>query len=171
MDRTRAPRLSSPTDDEPSGRAPPPPGGGEAASLTIGQAARAACVHVETIRYYQRRGLLPLPPRPWGGQRRYDAAFVERVRFIRRAQRIGFSLEEIRGLLEIGEGSCEEVRARAERKRAELEHRIEELIALRGHLERLIASCPPGGLAEAPCPIVQSLAAGREPPPRPRPPR
>ncbi|WJW76380.1 MerR family transcriptional regulator [Thiohalobacter sp. IOR34] len=128
--------------------------------LTIGQLARRAGVHVETIRYYQRRGLLHQPPRPAGGYRRYSAASVARIQFIRRAQQLGFSLREIGELLQLGEGHCAGVRERAAAKRAQIQDQIRDLQRLQATLERLIDSCheTPG----TPCPIVQALSTEDE---------
>jgi len=125
--------------------------------LTIGRLAQAAGVHVETVRYYQRIGLVDEPPKPAAGYRRYPAATVDRICFIRRAQRLGFSLDEVRELLELGDGRCADVRARAEEKRARVDARIRELEALRATLDALIGACL-AGRDDAHCPIVESLA-------------
>ena len=83
--------------------------------LPIGALAERAGVNVETIRYYQRRGLVEEPTKPLGGQRRYSAAAVKRVVFIKRAQQLGFTLEEVKGLLRLEDGqSCGETRTLAE---------------------------------------------------------
>ncbi len=80
--------------------------------MTIGQLAEAAEVNVETVRYYHRRGLLPAPPRPIGGIRRYPAAILTRLRFIRRSQSLGFSLDEVEALLSLQDGqACNAARA------------------------------------------------------------
>src|SRR5262247_1928849 len=90
-----------------------------AQELTIGRLARAAEVSVETIRYYQRRGLLEEPAKPVGGQRRYASDAVRRLRFIRRAQRLGFTLQEVKELLLLEDGqSCRKTRLLAEEKLA-----------------------------------------------------
>ena len=86
-------------------------------SYTIGTLARAAGINVETVRYYSRRGLLKPPPKPAGGVRRYPPDTIDRLRFIKRAKQLGFTLTEIRELLAISVGNCQGVRARAERKR------------------------------------------------------
>jgi MerR family mercuric resistance operon transcriptional regulator len=127
--------------------------------MTIGRLAKAAGVNVETIRYYQRRGLLPEPPRPPGGQRRYPAAVLERLGFIRQAQQLGFSLEEIRRLLELSARQAhEEVRNLAQRKRDTLEVRLNELNRMHHRLGELIEESrrrAPG----MPCPILEALKA------------
>jgi len=125
--------------------------------MTIGRLASAAGVNVETIRYYQRRGLLPEPPRPPGGQRRYPLAVLERLGFIRRAQQLGFSLEEVRRLLELSaRQSRDEVRGFAERKLEVTETRIAELQRIRERLAALIAESRRRE-PQAPCPIIEAL--------------
>lgn len=121
--------------------------------MTIGKLARAAGVNVETVRYYQRIGLMPLPERR-GGFRYYGQQELERLRFIKRAQRLGFSLKEIRGLLETDPGACAEVARQAERLKARIEREIEQLEAMRRNLEALLEACRRG---ELPCPLFQVL--------------
>jgi len=128
-------------------------------NLTIGTLAKACGVGVETVRYYQRRGLLAEPPRPAGGVRRYDAVAAGRLRFIRRAQEIGFTLEEIRLLLRIGETpNCRGAREIAARKLAIVNSRISDLRRVQRALGSLISQCDTGGKRN--CPIIESLAAG-----------
>ncbi len=127
-------------------------------SLTIGGVAKAAGVNVETIRYYQRLKLLDEPGKPPGGVRRYTEAVVERVRFIKRAQELGFSLAEIRRLMQLGDPqTCGEARALASEKLALVESRVADLERLRGVLKDLIGRCDQrrGKVA---CPIIESLA-------------
>lgn len=96
-----------------------------ATELTIGKLADAAGVNVETIRYYQRRGLLDEPAKPLGGHRRYPVDMVKRLRFIKRAQALGFTLSEVGGLLTLDEScACAETRARAARKLALIEQKM-----------------------------------------------
>ena len=129
------------------------------AQLTIGGIAAAAEVNVETIRYYQRRGLLEEPSKPPGGQRRYAAAAAKRVRFIKRAQQLGFTLEEIRELLLLEDGqSCRETRMLAERKLGLIETRIADLNRMRRLLLVLIVECVEGKRPRA-CPIIATLSA------------
>ena len=123
--------------------------------LTIGGVAREAGVNVETIRYYQRRGLLAVPPLPLGGTRHYGEAVVKRIRFIKRAQGLGFSLNEIAGLLDVADGrSCSAACGAAERKLWEIERRIDDLRMMHAELSRLVRGCH----IDAPCPIVEELA-------------
>ena len=126
---------------------------------TIGQLAKQAAVPLQTIRYYERRGLLPPPPRSPSGYRLYGPEALRRLRFIRQAQRLGFSLREIQDLLELrleGEASCAAVRAVARRKLEAVRERIRQLQALEQVLERLSRICPgEGPLSD--CPILEML--------------
>lgn len=124
-------------------------------SFTIGALARTAGVNVETIRYYQRRGLLPKPGKPVAGYRRYPAETLARLRFIKRAQQLGFTLREIAKLLALGSASCRETQRLAERKRADIEARMKDLAAMRRTLNRLLRACRVG--QRAACPIIGSL--------------
>ena len=111
-------------------------------ALTIGRVAKAAGVNVETIRYYQRRGIIGEPRKPPGGQRRYPEAVLGQIAFIRRAQLLGFTLDEIGRLLESSTRRAgREARAVAEKRYAVIESRIAELERMRRELGRLIAAC------------------------------
>src|SRR5260370_23444690 len=113
--------------------------------ITISRAAERAGVGVETIRFYERRGLIAQPPRPRSGYRFYDDTVVERIRFIRQAQELGFSLREIADLLSLRAdpaADCGDVRAQAVAKRAEVDRKIAELRQIRSALAELIATCP-----------------------------
>ena len=127
--------------------------------LTIGRLAQAAGVNVETVRYYQRIGLVKKPPKPLQGIRYYPPDAVNRIRFIKRAQQLGFSLQEIAQLLELGSGQCEDVRHQAEARLTQIESQIKDLQAMRRVLRQLVNDCRrharPGY-----CPIVQTLAGG-----------
>lgn len=129
-------------------------------SLTIARAARTAGVGVETVRFYERRGLVKQPRKPSnGGFREYDSETVARIRFIRQAQELGFSLREIKELLSLRadpKADCAAVRARAVMKRDEVEHKITQLGRLRKALNTLIASCPGGGALRA-CTILDAI--------------
>lgn len=130
----------------------------EERTLTIGALARASGVHLETIRYYQRLGLVPQPARPAGSVRRYDERAVLRLRFIKRAQQLGFSLDEVRQLLTLEDGGqCGATRRLAEARLAEVEAKLASLARMRRELKRLIAEC--SGAARAPaCPIIDTLS-------------
>jgi MerR family mercuric resistance operon transcriptional regulator len=107
--------------------------------MTIGRLANAVGEHVETIRYYQRRGLIEEPRKPVSGHRRYPPDVVVRIRFIRRAQQMGFSLEEVKSLLKLADGKhAREVRQIAERKQELLEARVAQLNGMRKQLKELI---------------------------------
>ncbi len=129
------------------------------AALTIGQVARRAGVHVETIRYYQRLGLLPVPEKPPHGVRRYGEETIRRLRFIKRAQGLGFTLKEIHELLALDQADCSQVRHLAEQKLHQVESKIRELERLRTGLREAVAVCrsDPG----ARCRLLESLL-GRE---------
>jgi Hg(II)-responsive transcriptional regulator len=123
------------------------------------QVAQQAGVNAQTLRYYERRGLLPSPPRTVSGYRSYGPEAVRRVRFVKRAQDLGFSLAEIDVLLHLADGgpeSCDVARQLAEHKVAGLEAKIASLQAMRASLGRLIATCsrPP---AERICPLLDSF--------------
>ena len=124
--------------------------------MTIGKLAKASDVHIETIRYYQRRGLLPEPPRPARSVRRYDTDTVARLGFIRRAQELGFTLEEVKALLRLGETpNCRDARSLAARKLSLVESRLAGLARMRTALRSLIVQCDRGGARR--CPIIESL--------------
>jgi MerR family mercuric resistance operon transcriptional regulator len=130
--------------------------------LTIGRLAKAAGVNVETIRYYQRRGLVDEPTKPLGGHRRYPPSAASRVRFIKRAQQLGFTLDEVTGLLRLEDGqSCRETRLLAERKLTLIEMRLADLTRMRRTLKGLIAECA-GGQRPRSCPIIATLSASSE---------
>ncbi len=128
--------------------------------MTIGVLARTAGVNLETIRYYQRRGLIATPRKPPGGIRRYPHAALAQLRFVKRAQQLGFSLNEIRELLALGEQSCGATRRIAERRLTDIEARLNDLQTMRRLLARLIRECAAG--RSTACPIVQSLSNARE---------
>ncbi len=127
------------------------------ATLTTGALAREAGVHVETLRYYERRGLLPEPPRRPSGYREYPESAVALVRFIRRAQALGFTLREIEELLALRSLSdCDAVRRVAEAKLADIEVRLRDLRRLKRVLRELTDRCREEGSAGH-CPIVEAL--------------
>jgi len=131
-------------------------------NLTIGKAASKAGVNVETIRFYERIGLIEQPPKPPEfGYRVYPQGTLQRVRFIRQAQEIGFSLKEIAELLALRSdpsADCSEVREQALQKLAEVNRKITRLEEIRGALEGLIAACPGRGALRA-CSIMDALIA------------
>lgn len=127
--------------------------------MTIGRLAEAAGVHVETIRYYQRRGLLPEPDKPIAGYRRYPAATIKRVRFIRRAQTLGFTLDEVGRLLELDDASvCADTRDLAAHKLQVIDGKLADLRAMRKSLAALLHRCDEGARSGH-CPIIDALTA------------
>lgn len=127
------------------------------AGMTIGTLARDAGVNIETIRYYQKRGLLQEPPKPREGYRRYPSNSVDRVRFIKRAQKLGFTLEEIIVLLKLGDENCAETQKLAAQKLQLIEARLADLEKMRKTLTDLVSQCGQDS-KQTGCPIVASLA-------------
>jgi Cu(I)-responsive transcriptional regulator len=128
-------------------------------AMNIGELARAAATKAETIRYYERIGLLPPPPRTAGNYRNYSAEHVSRLAFTRRARDLGFSIEQIRALFDLAdhkERSCEAVDAIAHEHLVEVKRKLAYLSALRRQLESLIGQCRHGTVAE--CRILEALA-------------
>jgi len=127
------------------------------AGYTIGQVARAVGVNVETVRFYHRRGLLQLPGRAYGTVRRYGEESLARLRFIQRAQRLGFTLDEVVALLQLNDGrSCSAARELAERKLAVIEDRLKDLSALREQLKSLVRRCRTER-GKVYCPLIDAL--------------
>lgn len=126
-------------------------------SLTIGTLAKAANVNVETVRYYQRRGLLREPHRPLNGIRRYSIADVSRLRFIKHAQQSGFTLNEVEALLRLsGRPACGASRTLAAKKLAAIEEKMRILTRLRHELRAWVASCDVNTGDH--CPALEKLA-------------
>jgi MerR family mercuric resistance operon transcriptional regulator len=132
-------------------------------TLTIGKAARAAGVNVETIRFYERRGLIPQPRKPdRHGYRQYTPEIVARIRFIRKGQELGFSLREVEELLALETdlmADCGDVRARATAKIDDVNRKIGELERMRAALEQVVAACPGCGAPLRNCSIMEALSA------------
>ncbi len=127
--------------------------------MLIGQASRETGCHVETIRYYERIGLLASPGRTGGGYREYGRDHIRQLRFIHRARALGFSLEEIRELLALRQrpaSSCRAVSEVTERHLAGVRQRIRDLRAMEGELSRMASECAGGRVAE--CRILDALA-------------
>jgi DNA-binding transcriptional MerR regulator len=130
------------------------------ALLTRGELAKHSAVHPETIRYYEKHGLLPAPSRSVAGYRQFEPLMIGHVRFIKRAQGVGFSLEEIRQLLGLRrdqDSSCGDVRTLAQAKIAEIDQRIADLQAMRSALSSLTEACPGGVETVDHCPILSSF--------------
>ena len=134
--------------------------------LTIGRLAERAGVNIDTIRYYERNGLLPRAARRASGYREYGPADVDRLRFIRRCKELGFTLAEIAEIAELlslsvdRHGDMRGVKRKAEQRLAQVEHKIRELQRVRRGLEKLVAACPGHGELDE-CPIIGALS-GRE---------
>lgn len=129
-------------------------------TLTIGGVAASAQVGVETIRFYQRKGLLGEPQRPAGGIRRYGQADVARVRFIKSAQRLGFSLDEVAGLLLLDDGAhCDDARALAEIRLADVQHKVADLRRIGRVLKSLIGQCNTQR-GRVSCTLISALRSG-----------
>jgi len=129
------------------------------ATLNIGELARVTGTKVETIRYYERIGLLPAPPRTAANYWAYSAAHVGRLSFTRRARDLGFSIEQIRALLDLSDQHdrpCEAVDLIAREHLAEVDRRLADLRSLRRELSALIDQCQHGTVAE--CRIIEALA-------------
>lgn len=127
--------------------------------LSIGVVSRQSRVNVETIRYYERIGLLASPPRSAGGYRMYSSTDVERLRFIRRARDLGLSIDEVRQLLGLADQksqSCSKVRDLGAHHLAEIRTRIADLKRMERVLSRLVDACSEGELAD--CPLLEALA-------------
>ena len=131
-------------------------------SMTIGALAKAANIGVETIRYYQRRGLVAEPDKPYGSIRHYDDQALARLQFIRTAQGLGFSLDEIGGLLTLQDGThCDEARVLGGQKLAKVREKISSLRRIERTLEGLVqACCTEQG--DVKCPLITSLYKGVE---------
>ena len=125
--------------------------------MTIGALAKAAGVHVETVRYYQRRGLVDEPKRQPGSVRRYDEYAIKRLCFVRRAQELGFTLEEVRTLIRLSDApNCRGAREVAARKLEVVNARVMDLRRIQSALHRLVAQCDTG--RKPTCPIIEALS-------------
>lgn len=133
------------------------PMGRGASALTIGRLAAAVGVNVETIRFYQRKGLLRVPQRPPGGVRRYAGDDVARVKFIKSGQRLGFSLDEIARLLRLDEGmQCHAAAELAARHLTDIRARLQDLVRIEATLANLLEQCREGN-EEVACPLIAAL--------------
>ena len=130
--------------------------------LTIGEVAKRAGVHVETLRYYERRGLIEEPPRTSSNYRMFPLESVRRIRFIKRAQELGFSLEEIGELLSLRaapKAQCGDVRRRAEAKLDDIDEKMRDLRRMKKALSGLVAQCSGRGPISE-CPILEAIDEG-----------
>ena len=132
---------------------------GQDQALTIGAVSRATGINIETIRYYERIGLLPVPPRTRGNYRAYTSAEQKRLNFVRRTRNLGFSIDEIRALLRLSDEAdtdCCEVTKIAQSHLGETERKIADLQALADELRSLITSCS-GGVSVVNCRIIEAF--------------
>ena len=130
-------------------------------NLTIGSLADAAGVNIETIRFYQRKKLVQKPARPLGGIRRYGEAHLARLHFIKSAQRLGFSLDEVTDLLTLEDGAhCTEAREQAERKLRDIRTRLADLQHIEHALQALVDRCN-SSRGQIKCPLVAALQTGQ----------
>ncbi len=137
---------------------------GNAHALTIGKLASRGGVNVQTIRYYERSGLLPRPARSESGYRLYADDAVSRLSFIKQAQLLGFSLSEIQELLSLRMQpgtTCADIRQRARRKIVAVDKKIEDLHRIKGALTKLAAACRGDG-PTSDCPILEALESGKD---------
>lgn len=126
--------------------------------MTRGVIAKRTGVNIETVRYYERIGLLPAPPRSEGGHRIYDEDLVRRLHFIRRSRELGFTLDEVRGLLRLVDGgdyTCGEVEALTSAHLGEVRRKLADLKRLEKVLREMVAGCKGGEVPE--CPVIEAL--------------
>ncbi len=128
-------------------------------NLFIGKLAETAGVNIQTIRYYERIGLIPQPQRKESGYRQYDKKDVQKIKFIKRAKELGFTLREIQDLLTLRvdpDSTCEDIRERAEKKITDIEEKISELKRIKKALDKLTTACVGRG-PTGDCPILEAL--------------
>ncbi|WP_191567616.1 MerR family transcriptional regulator [Metabacillus idriensis] len=132
--------------------------------LTISQVAKASNVNIDTIRYYERRGLISEPPRTDSGYRMFPQEVIQDIQFIKRAQDLGFTLEEVKELLAASNGDeefhSEEMNDFASSKLEEIEKKIRDLNEMKLLLEGLVEKCPGSGVPKDQCPIMKKLSEG-----------
>lgn len=133
-----------------------------APALAIGALSRRSGVHIETIRYYERIGILPKPPRTQGGHRVYGQDHLKRLSFVRRSRELGFTLDEVRGLLELVDGgryTCAEVKTITLNHLADVRHKIADLRRLGRTLSEMAGKCKGGKVPD--CPVIDALFDAR----------
>jgi MerR family mercuric resistance operon transcriptional regulator len=131
--------------------------------LTIGKLAKCSDVGVETVRFYERKGLLRRPTKNLSGFRHYDPSDARRIRFIKRAQDLGFTLKEVKELIDLNANSkatCSDVRGKAEEKLAEVESKIKDLKRMKQSLKDLAEACGDGKQAVAQCRVLDCFESG-----------
>ena len=136
---------------------------GSSYRLTIGELSKRTGCIIETIRYYERIGVMPAPPRTAGGHRIYDRDHLKRLNFVRRARALGFTLDQVRGLLALAderETSCAEVEKLARAQLDQVRARIDDLGRMEAVLDEMVAACAGGAVPE--CPILEALFDGSD---------
>ena len=131
--------------------------------LTTGQLSKITGVNIETIRYYENIGIIPVPPRSTGGRRQFTTTHMKRLQFIRHSRRLGFRLEEVRQLLKLVDGdnhTCEEVELLTENHIREIKAKISDLGKIKRALEKVASRCTGGIVPE--CPIIEELFGDSE---------
>lgn len=128
---------------------------------SISLLAKSAFVGVETVRYYERRGLIVQPDKPPQGCRRYPEATLKRIQFIKRAQDLGFTLDEIANLLSLSDSNCATVQGLARHKLANVRDKIRDLLRLETVLSALVSQCATN-TDQNPCPIIESLLSEKK---------
>ena len=124
--------------------------------MTIGEVAETAGVNVETVRFYEREGLIKRPPRPENGYRKYPGSIIGRIRFIKRAQELGFTLREIRELITLQLADCAEARQLSRKKIEEIDAKVADLTKIRSALASLVDACGDPARVDG-CAILESL--------------
>lgn len=132
-------------------------------TMKVGELAKKAGINLETMRYYERIGLMPKPNRKESGYRYYDETDLARVRFIVRSKELGFTLKETKELLSMridSDTKCEDVKDLAQRKITDIQMRIKDLESIASHLQSLVNQCTDGQMSLEECPIVNALDQG-----------
>lgn len=132
--------------------------------LTIGKVAKEANVNIETVRYYERLGLISKPPRTESGYRQFPVEVVQRIKFIKRAQELGFTLLEVNKLLSVSDGKdydCHDIQQFASKKLEEIEQKISDLEKIKSILYDLSKKCPGQGPLDK-CPILEEFKEGSD---------
>lgn len=129
---------------------------------TIGRLSKETGCNIETIRYYERKGILTAPPRSGGGHRLYGEKHLKRLTFVRRSRELGFTLKQVRRLLELVDGgkyTCAEVEEIAQEHLREIQKKMSDLRKLEGALEKMVSQCAGGSVPD--CPVIDALFVGK----------
>jgi MerR family mercuric resistance operon transcriptional regulator len=126
-------------------------------TTTIGKLAQLADINIETVRYYERIGMIEQPVKPFSGYRQYDLSLVNTLKFIKRSQQLGFTLTEIKDLLDLGNGRCSDVKFIAQEKRDKIQEQLNDLLSMKAELDKLIKNCDDTENTSQ-CAIIEILA-------------